>query len=185
MTLETPRLRLDPWADVHTELLVRLSRIPEVIRFVGPGTPWSRATAEEVAAEQRRHWREHGFGWRPATVKATGDLVGFFALSFAGAGTADVDPGEYELGWWLAPEAWGRGLAREGAAAIRDEAFGTLGAPSVIARIQPGNARSAAVAEAIGLALEFRSNGKIGEPVDVYRLTAADRPGARVGFRAR
>jgi hypothetical protein len=41
--------------------------MPPPLLFIGPGLPWSRAKAEEVAAAQRQHWTEHGFGWRPAT----------------------------------------------------------------------------------------------------------------------
>jgi RimJ/RimL family protein N-acetyltransferase len=132
--------------------------------------------AEEEAAAQRRHWSEHGFGWRAATDKGTGNLVGFMALSFAGASAPGLDPTEYEIGWWLAPEAWGRGLACEGGAAMRDEAFGALEAPSIVARIQPTNTRSIAVAERIGLRYDFSTTGKAGEPVLVFRLAAVDRP---------
>jgi RimJ/RimL family protein N-acetyltransferase len=179
--LETARLRLHPWSEQHTELLVRLASNPNVVRFIGPGAPWPRAKAEEIAAAQCQHWTEHGFGWRPATDKTTGDLVGFMALNFAGEGTAGLDAAEYEIGWWLAPQAWGRGLAREGAVAMRDEAFDALNAPSVVARIQPANARSIAVAEATGLTHDFTTTGKTGEPVVVYRLTAVDRSRAGTG----
>jgi RimJ/RimL family protein N-acetyltransferase len=171
-SLETPRLRLDPWTEAHTDLLVHLSSIPEVMRFIGPGVPWSPAHAEQVAAAKRQHWIEHGFGWRPATEKATGELVGFMALNFAGTGTAGLDPSEYEIGWWLAPQAWGRGLAREGALAVRDEAFDALSAPSVIARMQPANKPSIAVARAAGLRHAFNTTGETGEPLVIYRLTA-------------
>ena len=44
-----------------------------------------------------------------------------------------------------------------------------LGAPSVVARIQPLNGPSIAVATAIGLSLDFRTTGPSGEPVAVYR----------------
>jgi RimJ/RimL family protein N-acetyltransferase len=170
-TRETARLLLHPWGEEHTELLVRLSALPEVTRYVALGETWSRAKAEEAAAAARRHWSEHGFGWRPAADKASGELVGFMALSFAGEGIPGVAPDEYEIGWWLAPQAWGRGLAREGARAISDEAF-ELGAPSVVARIQPANARSIATARAAGLTYDFSTTGRSGEPVDVYRAVA-------------
>jgi RimJ/RimL family protein N-acetyltransferase len=170
VTIETPRLLLEPWDERHTEMLVRLSAIPEVMRYIGPGEAWSRARALESADRQRRHWEEHGFGWRGATDRATGELVGLMALNFAGEGTPGLDPREYEIGWWLDPRAWGRGLAREGALALREEAFGRLGAPSIVARIQPANAASIAVAESAGLTYDFTTTGKTGEPVAVYRL---------------
>jgi RimJ/RimL family protein N-acetyltransferase len=126
--------------------------------------------AQAVAAAAREHWREHGFGWRAAVEKATGRPVGFIALAFAGEGTPGLHRFEYEIGWWLDPRAWGRGLAREGALAVRAEAFGRVGAPSVVARIQPENAASIRVAESIGLALAFSTTGRTGEPISVYRL---------------
>lgn len=173
--LDTARMRLHPWGEQHTELLVSLASNRDVMRYIGPGAPWPRAKAEEVAAAQRQLWSEHGFGWRPATDKETGECIGFIALNFVGEGTAGLDATEYEIGWWLAPQAWGRGLAREGALAMRDEAFNALSAPSIVARIQPANARSIAVAEATGLAHDFSTTGKTGEPVVVYRLAAVDR----------
>jgi RimJ/RimL family protein N-acetyltransferase len=177
--LETARLRLLPWGEQHSELLVRLASNPDVMRFIGPGTPWSRAKAEQVAAAQCQHWTAHGFGWRPATIKATGDLIGFMALNFVGEGTPGLDAAEYEIGWWLAPQAWGRGFAREGAMAMRDEAFDALNPPSVVARIQPGNGRSIAVAHAAGLTHDLATTDKAGEPVIVYRLAAVDRSTCR------
>jgi RimJ/RimL family protein N-acetyltransferase len=172
VAIETDRLVLERWGPQHSELLVGLSSIAQVTTFIGPGEPWSRETAEEVALSACRHWADHNFGWRAAVERSSGELVGFLGLNFAGAGTAGLDASEYEIGWWLDPTVWGRGFAREGAAAIRDEALTTVRAPSVIARIQPTNARSIAVAESAGLAFDFATTGRSGEAVAVYRLRA-------------
>jgi RimJ/RimL family protein N-acetyltransferase len=117
------------------------------------------------------HWRDHGFGWRLARLGPAGEAVGLIALNFAGEDSG-VDPDEYEIGWWLAPSAWGQGLAREGAAAVREEAFRRLAAPSILARIQPANTASLAVARAIGLSDDAQATGRTGEPISVLRLTA-------------
>jgi RimJ/RimL family protein N-acetyltransferase len=169
--LQTDRMSLDPWTESDFALLQKLARTPAVMRYIGDGTTWTDARIADVGAHVVEHWRQHGFGWRVARVD--GAPVGLIALSFAGPG-AGVDAGEYEIGWWLAPSAWGRGLAREGATAVRDEAFACVGAPSVVARIQPANAGSLAVAAAIGLTYETDSVGRGGEPIAVLRL-AADR----------
>jgi RimJ/RimL family protein N-acetyltransferase len=168
-SIETSRLRLDPWTDEHTSMLIRLSAIPEVVRYVGTGETWSRSRAEEVAMTVRREWAERGFGWRTAIEKATGLPIGLIALNLLGDGAVGLDPGEYEIGWWLDPEAWGHGFAREGAAALLAHAFTTLGAPSVVARIQSGNRRSIRVAEALGLVRDFETTGRKGEPIVIYR----------------
>lgn len=164
---------MDPWEERHTELLVRLSSDPDVTRHIGAGVVWPRSQAETVSAAQQEHWRAHGFGWRGAVEKASGLTVGFIALNLAGIGTAGLDPSELEIGWWLDPGVWGRGLAAEGAAAVVAEAFENLAAPSVVARIQPKNAASTRVARSLGLTLDFTSTGRHGEPVAIYRL---DRP---------
>lgn len=176
-SLLTSRLTLDRWGVEDTELLVRLSALVAVVRYIGAGETWARAKAEEVSAEQVRHSCEHGFGWRVAVERETERVVGFVALNFLGDGAAGLDPSEYEIGWWLDPADWGRGFAREGAIAMRDYAFETLGAPSVIARIQAENHGSVRVANASGLALDVASVGRTGEPILIYRATA---PGAVV-----
>jgi RimJ/RimL family protein N-acetyltransferase len=173
--LDTARLRLERWDEPHTALLVRLSAIPEVMEHIASGEVWAPDKAEQVARDKREHWVRHGFGWRAAIDRSTGEAVGFVALNFAGEGTVGLAADEYEIGWWLAPEAWGRGLAREGAVAVRDDAFQTVGASSVVARVRRENHRSIAVAESIGLTFDFETaEAGGGRPLDVYRLTAAD-----------
>ena len=48
--LETERLRLEPWAPDHAGLIVRLSALPEVMRYIGTGETWTPARAEESHA---------------------------------------------------------------------------------------------------------------------------------------
>ena len=150
-------------------MLGRLSAIPSIVRYVGSGEVWSHDRVRAVHDRNLEHWRRHGFGWRAAVETANGRPAGLFALNFAGEGKRGLEPSEYEIGWWLDPAAQGRGLAREGALAIRDEARDRLGAPGVVARIQPANGASIAVAEAIGLELDAISTGAYGEPVALYR----------------
>lgn len=173
--LETARLRLEPWDEAHTPLLVRLSAIPEVMRHIASGEVWAPDKAEQVARDKREHWTRHGFGWRAAIDRSTGEAVGFVALNLAGEGTVGLAPDEHEIGWWLEPAAWGRGLAREGAVAVRDDAFQAVGASSVVARVRRENRRSIAVAESIGLTFDFETTeAGGGRRLDAYRLTAAD-----------
>jgi RimJ/RimL family protein N-acetyltransferase len=150
------------------------------MRFIGPGVVWSRDEAEDVARAQCDHWRRHGFGWRAAVEKATREVVGFGALNFVGEGTVGLEHSDVEIGWWLDPAVWGRGLACEAGAAMRDEAFTRLGAPRIVARIQPENAASVAVATAIGLTLDSQTRGRAGELLHVYRQTADEWRSARV-----
>ena len=167
----TSRLRLEPWSDAALRLFRALATTPAVVRYIGDGLPWTDARMEAVAAHNAEHWRDHGFGWRLARLAESGEAIGFIALNFAGEGSG-VDPKEYEIGWWLTPAAWGQGLAREGAAALRNEAFRRLAAPSILARINPQNAASLAVAQAVGLTADGQTTGRFGETIRVLRLTA-------------
>lgn len=169
--IDTERLRLAPLSEDNAHVIVALAATPQVMRFIGAGSVWPRARTEEVLEASREHWRRHGFGWRVATIRETGAPVGLAALNFAGEGSG-VDADEYEIGWWLAPEVWRRGLGREIGVAVRDEALARLGAPSVVARIQAANQASSALAAAIGLSTESESYGRAGEPFTVWRLTA-------------
>jgi RimJ/RimL family protein N-acetyltransferase len=172
--INTERLVLVRWRAEHAGLLARLGSISEVMTFIGPGELWSEQKSVEVSDAAVRHWAEHSFGWRAAQERESGRLVGFLGLNFAGEGTAGVAGDEYAIGWWMDPAVWGRRYAREGGRAIRDEAPNTLRAASVLARIQPANARSIAVANALGLTRDADTTGTSNEPVSVYRLVAAN-----------
>jgi RimJ/RimL family protein N-acetyltransferase len=175
--IETERLLLEPWSEPAGAMLARLAALPDVMRFVGRGVPLAPDEAAELHERALAHWREHGFGWRVAAERASGARVGLIALNFIGPWLAPLAADEYEIGWWIDPASWGRGYATEGGRAIRAEAW-ELGAPSVIARIQPGNVTSERVAAALGLGHEADVTGRHGEPVRVFRGFA---PGAARG----
>jgi RimJ/RimL family protein N-acetyltransferase len=63
----------------------------------------------------------------------------------------DWTPGVHcELGWWLHPDARGRGLAAKAARLATDHVFETLGVRRVTAQIAAENTDSRRVAEAVG-----------------------------------
>jgi RimJ/RimL family protein N-acetyltransferase len=59
--------------------------------------------------------------------------------------------GEYEIGWRLREDAWGRGYAKEAAIASLDHAFGQLGAERVVALTVEGNGPSWGLMERLGM----------------------------------
>lgn len=80
-----------------------------------------------------------------------------------------MDKSEIELGYWLARDFWGQGLAAEVALALRDEAFNAYNLNRIISLIQPGNAASIAVAIRVGMELEQIANFK-GQTVCMYSM---------------
>jgi RimJ/RimL family protein N-acetyltransferase len=166
--LETERLRLERWAPRHGDLLARLSALPLVMHYIGDGSAWTAERAAEHHERALAHWRDHGFGWRAAVEREGGAAVGLIALNRA-EGVAGLADDDVEVGWWIDPARWGRGYATEGGRAIVDEAFSRLGAPSVVARVQPGNTASLRVAAALGLTPEGDAIDRTGAPVHILR----------------
>jgi RimJ/RimL family protein N-acetyltransferase len=179
--LVTARLVLEPWEESRRGDLARLATMPEVVRHIGDGEIWSRERADEVFGRNLRHWDEHGFGWRSALDRESSAWLGFVGLNYVPVDAVDSSPDDVEIGWWLLPEAWGRGLATEGALAVRDEAFERVGLDRIIGRYDPRNRASGRIMEKLGMRCERDSVTRHGGPVRIYALdreewTAANAP---------
>jgi RimJ/RimL family protein N-acetyltransferase len=109
------------------------------------GGPKAAHQAAERFASFFGHWVLRGFGRLIAEDRSTGQPVGHF-----GPMQWD-DGGDVELTWslWTA-DAEGRGLATEGARAMQDWAFRTLGLGHAIAAVHRDNAASHAIARRLG-----------------------------------
>ena len=87
-----------------------------------------------------------------------------------------------EIGWRLARQLWGRGLASEGARAVIDHAFGELELRELVAYTAVGNQRSRRLMERLGMGRDATGDFlHPGLPADdrvaphvLYRLTASD-----------
>lgn len=170
----TARLALEPWDAGRREDFARATAIPEVVRYIGSGETWSREKADRVFDRNIRHWVEHGFGWRSALERDTGAWLGFLGLNHVPEEAVDSSPDDVEIGWWLLPEAWGRGLATEGAIALRDEAFERVGLERIVGRYDPRNRASGRIMEKLGMRHERDSVTKYGGPVRIYALERED-----------
>jgi len=149
------------FAAADVEPYVRMMADPEVTRFLGDGRPLDRADAWRQLALLIGHWELRGFGLWAVEERASGRFIGRI-----GCHEPDGWPG-FELGYVLAREAWGRGLAREGAAAALDFARRELGRDTIISLIRPANRASIAVAEHFG-ARRTDSVEFYGATTDVY-----------------
>jgi RimJ/RimL family protein N-acetyltransferase len=164
---ETERLRLERWgAPEHTAALVELNKDPEVMRFLGG--PADEETSEAMSARIASHWEAHGFGLWAAVVKATGRPVGFVGLCHPHWHPAFGS--QVEVGWRLARDAWGHGYASEAAAAALQAGW-VGGLEEVIAFVDPGNDRSLAVTQRIGMEQVGETvDPRAGEPVFVFSV---------------
>lgn len=171
-TLTTPRLELRPWHDDFEAGLFRLASDERVVRYIGDGLPWSRERTAERHQECLRHWSEHGFGWR--AVFDGGAFAGIAALNRLGSIVPGIEEDAIEIGWWIDPRSWGRGIATEAALALRDEAFGDLGAERIAARYQLANPASGQIMVKLGMRFHSDIPGAGDRPVRVYDLGRAD-----------
>lgn len=140
----TPRLRLRRFRvdDADLDRLVALHNDPEVMRYLTGGAPMSR---DQVAADLREAFA--GPAYRAAERRDTGAFAGWFVLR----PDADRAPGDRELGYRLRREAWGQGLATEGARALVAAAFADPAVERVWAQTMAVNAGSRRVMEKAGL----------------------------------
>ncbi len=152
--LRTRRLILRRWSDGDREPFARMNRDPAVMEHF-PAL-LSLDESDALADRAELHFEQHGFGPLAAELTATGEFIGYIGLFipvFEAAFTPCV-----EIGWRLAPEHWGRGLATEGARAVIDHAFADLGLPEVVSFTVPGNLRSRRVMEKVGMTYDRRDD---------------------------
>ena len=158
--LTTARLRLRLFLESDFEEYAAMMADPDVAQFLGAG-PLTRSDAWRQMAMFIGHWVLRGYGLWAVEEQATGRFIGRI-----GCHEPEGWPG-FELGYVLAREAWGRGLAREGAAVALEFARRELGRDTIISLIRPANRASIAVAEHFGA----RRTGSVefyGATTDVY-----------------
>lgn len=86
------------------------------------------------------------------------------------------EPGAVELGYYLRPEHWGRGIAREAAGAVVAYAFDRLGVVRITAGHHPENHASGKVLVGLGFAYTHRA---------LYPPTGLEHPNYRLDRRVR
>jgi len=180
--LETARLRLRPLtAGDAAWYLAHFSR-PEIVH--GSGFP---APADLAAAEQELHayaldLMANGTGMRwGITRRGSDELIGSI-----GYYTLRLEPiRQVEIGYDLAPEAWGAGLMTEALEAVIAYCFGPLGIERIEALVMRTNERSARVLRRARFECEAtlprHGTDEFGELTDellFVRTAGADLPGA-------
>jgi len=113
----------------------------------GVSTPEQVAEQLALAAEE---WERDGFGYWMFFDTASGEPVARGGLSR----TEFDGRAEVEVGWTVAPDRWGEGLATELGAAALKVAFGDLGLPDTVAFTLPDNLASRRVMEKLRFAYE-------------------------------
>jgi RimJ/RimL family protein N-acetyltransferase len=146
-SLTTERLLLRRWRASDREPFRALNADPRVMEFM-PGL----LTAEESDARvdyAESHFERHGFGLFAAELRQSSAFIGFIGLSIPRF-EAPFMP-SVEIGWRLAAEYWGRGLATEGAREALRYGFEELGLDAIVSFTADANIRSRRVMEKLGM----------------------------------
>lgn len=147
--IETERLRLREWRREDQEAFYRHLNTEGVMRWLG-GVK-SREHYDWVVVHRFMRWQEQqGFTFWVVERKDDGEFLGFCGLKVADDAGSPVE-GELEIGWRLREDAWGKGYAKEAAAASLDFAFDYLGARRVVALTVEGNTQSWGLMERLGM----------------------------------
>ncbi len=140
--LETERLIFRQWKNSDYQILAKFYSIEENARYVGgiktPEESW-RLMATYVG-----HHKLNGYSYLAVDEKDSRTLIGTVGLW-----NSHPWP-EPELGYWLLPEAQGKGFGMEAGFAVKNFALDTLKLSSLVSYIDPSNKSSKKLAVRLG-----------------------------------
>lgn len=133
-----PVLSLRPFDSDDVAFFTELATDERITRFVGDGRPWGRETImtrASTALENRSVQNGGAVRWFIATE-------GEHRVGLVVASRQDQD---VEIGYWVAAECWGRGIAGAMVAQALPMVGQLFGAACLTARVDPANTASVRV----------------------------------------
>lgn len=158
--LETERLLLRQWKDSDYPAFARMSADAETMRYFP--SVLTDEQSRDIATRCRALINQRGWGFWAVEVKATDEFAGFIGLHVPSA-ELPFSPC-VEIGWRLARDFWGKGLATEGAQAALGFAFHELSLTEVVAFTALTNKRSERVMQRLGMVRDEKTFEHSGIP---------------------
>lgn len=150
--MPTALLSFRPFSHQDSPFFAQLATDPRVVQHIGNGKPWmpkdikSRAKAALVETPLTKEGSARWF-----VVENSGEPVGLLACTRRATGV--------EIGYWVSPEHWGRGIA----GTIVDQAQSDIPVLfqsfNLIAHVSPDNEASARALTRRGFEREARDSG--------------------------
>jgi RimJ/RimL family protein N-acetyltransferase len=153
-TILTERLLLRQWREADRAPFRAMNSDPRVMQFF-PNMLTSEESDRAMDRIQAK-LEERGWGLWAAELRADGSLLGFIGLSAPGF-DANFLPA-IEIGWRLRCEAWGKGLATEGARAAMRFGFENVGLSEIVSFTTAANLRSRRVMEKLRMRHHVRDD---------------------------
>ena len=144
---ETNRLILREWQDKDSEPFVKLNQDPDVMEFF----PKLKTKDETIASitSIKNGFKEKYFGLYACELKDTHQFIGFVGLDipvFEAPFTPCV-----EIGWRIAKEFWGQGLAVEAAHKCFEIGFNIFNLDEIVSFTAIPNKKSERVMQKLGM----------------------------------
>jgi RimJ/RimL family protein N-acetyltransferase len=127
MRIETERLVLRRWVPGDAAALAEIHAHPEVAAYLDPLT---RDDTAAMIDRYERHWDAHGFARFAVADRFSGRLVGRLGVMREPSWRATRE--KDEIGWTIARDRWGEGLATEAAIATLADAFDRVRLPRIV-----------------------------------------------------
>ena len=144
---DTPRLRLRAWREADRAPFAAMNADPAVMEFF-PAVQ-SRETSDASVDLWQAQFAAQGWSNWAAELRETGRFIGFVGLTVPRR-VLPCSPC-VEVGWRLAREFWGRGLATEAARGALQIGFDRLDLQEIVSFTAIANRRSRAVMERLGM----------------------------------
>ncbi len=168
--IRTPRLRLRPWSVDDAEWALRIYGEQDVARWLSPAmdrVPDATAMRELLEGWSNQQLTSPEGRWA-VELADSGELVGGVAVL-----PLPPDGEDLEVGWQLAPQFWGQGIAAEAGHAVAHHAF-TSGVEEVFAVVREQNGRGAATARRVGMEWVGETDKYYHLRLQVFRLRKGD-----------
>jgi [ribosomal protein S5]-alanine N-acetyltransferase len=143
LRLEGERVVVRDWHDDDAPALERVCGEWDVCAFTSVPRPYSKAGA--LAWIERQRYKRAAGTVLALAIQGRGDDGALGNVNLAG-----FDEGAAEIGYWLVPEARGRGLATAATSLLVDWAFDNFPLTRIEFAILPENHASQRVAERLG-----------------------------------
>jgi RimJ/RimL family protein N-acetyltransferase len=169
-TIRTHRLLLRPWTTADASAALSVFGDESVTRWLSP--VMARVETADEMSEIISSWLAAPppapAGRWAITAESDGRLLG-------GVGLLPLPPekADLEIGWQLAPGAWGQGYAGEAGHAVAHHAF-EAGVQELFAVVRPRNERGARTATSIGMEWVGETEKYYDLRLQVYRLRKSE-----------
>lgn len=168
--IETPRLVLRAASESDIPIMhARIFDDTEVMRHVFNGHVM---TQERVDGFMREHFTfgKTRTGIAILTEKADGNVIGFAGLFPCNA----LGAGDFEIGFVMAKQAWGRGYASEIGKAQLAMGFAEIGCRRLLGLVHPDNTASVHALTKLGMRYHSEVTSETRPPRSVYVISAEE-----------